>query len=280
MSSPFADFEQNFRSAETLLKVYRLLESPDGPHTQHSLMKRVRELLMANEEEELILLINELFMGVIRESADIRPAVFKRDNLCMLLRQAVVAACSALDVYFPALLMEHLPLLIQVKQRNFIPTEKTVKDFLRGFNLGLEEILRLINDPFPEKVLGAMFVDHLKGKTLSNAQGVEVTLLFFGVEDPWGQTAARLGQSKGALMGQFNGLVSRRNEIVHNGDRSKHDPNGQVQDIQLSWTYSHIQVARSVVQAVNELAEEQIRLLTLPAADEASSDEQASELAG
>jgi len=261
MPNPLTDFEQNFRSADTLLKVYRLLESPDGPHTQHMLMERIRELLMADQEEELILLINELFLGVVRENADVRPAIFKKDNLCMLLRQAVVAACSALDVYFPAMLREHLPLMIQVKQRNFIPAEKTVKDFLKGFNLGLEEILRVVNDGNPENVLGDMLVEHLKGKTLSNSQGAAVTLLFLGVDEPWDQIAARLGQAKDPLIKQFDGLVARRNDIVHRGDRPARNPNGPAQDIQYSWTYSHIQVARSIVQAAHELAEEQIRML-------------------
>jgi hypothetical protein len=265
MPSPLTDFEQNFRSADTLLKVYRLFESPDGPHSQHNLMERVRELLMANQEEELILLINELFLGVVRENADVKPSVFKRDNLCMLLRQAVVAACSALDVYFPALLREHLPLIIQVKQRNFIPSDKSVKDFLKGFHLNLEETLRVLNDPGPEIVLGDMLVEHLKGKTLSNSQGVEVTLLFLGVDDPWDRIAYRLGQSKDPLMRQFNSLVARRNDIVHRGDRPARDPNGPTQDIQFSWTYSHVQVSRSVVQAADELVKEQIGQLEVPA---------------
>jgi len=188
----------------------------------------------------------------------VRPAIFKRDNLSMLLRQAVVAACTALDVYLPALLKTHLPLMIQVKQRNFIPTDKTVKDFLRGFRLGLEDILRVINDPSPEAVLGEMFVAQLKNRTLSNSQGVMVSLLFLGVEDPWDRIAERLGQTKDSLIRQFDGLVSRRNDIIHRGDRNSRNPDGSLQDIQFSWTDNHIRVARSVVFASDELVQEQV----------------------
>ena len=265
MPTPKTDFENNFRTAETLLKVYRLLEFPDGPQTQHSLMQRIREMLMTDEDEELILLINELFLGVIRQNADVRPAVFKRENLSMLLRQAVVAACSALDVYYPALLKAHLPLMIQIKQRNFIPTDKTVRDFMRNFNLKLEDVLRVINDPSPESILGTMFVDYLKGKTLSNSQGVMVSLLFLGIENPWDRIAERLGQSKDSLMKQFDSFVSRRNEIVHQGDRDPRDPNGELQGIQFSWAEHHIRVIGSVVFASDELVEEQLRLLGQPA---------------
>src|SRR6266511_1605371 len=113
MPTPLTDFEHHFRSAETLLKVYRLLDSQDGPQTQHEIMQNVRDLLMARQDEELILLVNELFFGVVRESADMRPAAFRTDSLRMLLRQSVVAACTALAVYFPALLRTHLAQVIQ-----------------------------------------------------------------------------------------------------------------------------------------------------------------------
>ena len=260
MPRPLTDFENNFRSAETLLKVYRLLESPDGPQTKHNLMQSIREMLMASDDEELILLVNELFLGVVRENADMRPAVFKRESLSMLMRQAIVASCTALDVYLPSLLKTHLPLMIQVKQRNFIPTEKTVKDFLRGFQLGMEEILRVINDPIPEVVLGEMLGDYLKEETLSNSQGVMVSLLFLGVEEPWDRIANQLGQSKDSLIKQFDGLVARRNDIVHHGDRDTRNPDGPLQDIQFSWTDHHVRVVHSVVFACDELVQEQVRL--------------------
>lgn len=263
MPTPFMDFETNFRTSETLVKVYSLLDSPDGPTTQHEMLHGVRDLLMAGDDEELILLINEVFLGVVRENADVRPAIFKKDSLCMLLRQAVVAACSALDVYYPALLREHLPLVIEVKQRNFLPREGVIRGLLSGFNLSMEEILRVINDPKPENILGDMFVEHLKRKTLSNSNGVAATLLILGVESPWDQICERLGQSKTPLMRQFDGLVTRRNDIVHHGDRDSLNPAGSVQDIQYSWTNSHISLARSVVLASNELVEEQMQTFIL-----------------
>jgi hypothetical protein len=265
MPTPFADFENNFRSAETLLKVYRLLDTPDGPQTQHAMMQHVRELLMARDDEEIILLMNELFMGAVRENADVRPAVFKRDSLSMLLRQAVVAACSAIDVYYPALLKEHLPQVIAVKQRNFIPTDKSTRDFLRDFSLSLEQSLRMLSDPKPESILGDFLVEALKRRTLSNRQGVSFTLQILGIDEPWNRIADRLGQSREALAGQFESLVSRRNDIVHRGDRSPKDPNGQIQAIVYSWTDSHVRAARSIVLASKELVEEQIAALAAPA---------------
>jgi hypothetical protein len=263
MPSPLAEFEHHFRSADTLLKVYRLLNSADGPQTEHALMPNVRDLLMARQDEELILLLNELFFGVIRERADVRPAVFRTESLRMLLRQAVVAASTALDVYYPALLRAHLSKLIQVRQRNFIPTERIVKDFLKDFNLSLDETLRVITDPGPEKVLGGLLVDYLKRKTLSNSQGVEVTLRFFAIDDPWRRITERLGDRGNHPQQQFEALVVRRNDIVHRGDHSARDIDGEIQEIQFSWTDGHIRSARSVVLACDELVLEQLRQFDL-----------------
>lgn len=261
MATPLVDFETNFRSAETLLKVYRLLETPTGPQTQHTLMRRVRDLLMANEEEELVLLINELFLGVVRENADVRHTVFKRENLALLLRQAIVAACSAIDVYYPALLRTNLPTVIRVKQRNFVPNDKNTRDFLREFSLSMDECLRLITDPEPAQVLGEYFFEYVKRRNFSTSQGVAVSLQFLGVDDGWNKIAARLGTTKDALSKQFDSLVNRRNDIVHRGDRSSKDPTGNIQEIGFAWASSHVQTACNVVRASDELVREAMHSL-------------------
>jgi RiboL-PSP-HEPN len=261
MPTPLTDFEANFRSAETLLKVFRLLDTTEGPQTKNALIQHLRELLMAPDDEEILLLLNEHFLGAIRENADVHPGIFKHESLCMLLRQAVVAACSAIDVYYPALLREHLPHVIAVKQRNFIPIDKNSRDFFKEFSLSMDECLRMLSDPKPEEVLGDLFVEYLKRKTLSNTQGVAVSLQILGVEDPWNKIAQRLDQSREALARQFEAIISRRNDIVHRGDRSSKDPKGPVTDITFSWTDSHVHVARSVVLASEELVAEQIQAL-------------------
>ncbi len=261
MPAPFTDFESNFRSAETLLKVYRLLETPNGPQTQHALIQGVRDLLMAGDDEEIILLINDWFLGAVREHADMRPAIFKHESLCMLLRQAVVAACSAIDVYYPALLKAHLPAIIAVKQRNFMPTDRLTRDFLKDFRLSLEECLRLLSDQHPENVLGDLLVENLKRKTLSNNQGVAAVLQILGVDEPWVQIAQHLGQPREALERQFEALVNRRNDIIHRGDRSAKDPDGPRQDIAYAWADNHVRTARSVVLASEEIVAAQMAAL-------------------
>jgi hypothetical protein len=107
MLSPRQVFEDNIRPAELLLKVYRLLEH-DTPKTEGELVRTLRELVRADSDEGLMVIYNEIFLGLIRERAEILPAAIKRSALCNLLRQAVVTACTALETYLPALLRVQL----------------------------------------------------------------------------------------------------------------------------------------------------------------------------
>ncbi len=58
MLSPRQIFEDNIRPAELLLKVYRLLEH-DTPCTKAEVVKGLREIVKASEEEALIVIYNE-----------------------------------------------------------------------------------------------------------------------------------------------------------------------------------------------------------------------------
>src|SRR5207237_6912821 len=120
MLSPRQIFEDNIRPAELLLKVYRLLEH-DMPNTEAHILRGLRELVKADADEGLMVIYNEIFLGLIRERAEIPPASIKRSALCNLLRQAVATACTALETYLPILLRYHLPQVIGLRGRDFVP---------------------------------------------------------------------------------------------------------------------------------------------------------------
>src|SRR5438067_1024804 len=101
--SPRQAFEDNIRPAELLLRVFRLLEN-DGLHTEGEIVKALRLTVGAAGDEQLLLIYNEIFLGLVRERAQMPAAAFKRSALNNLMRQAVVASCTALDTYLPSLL--------------------------------------------------------------------------------------------------------------------------------------------------------------------------------
>ena len=105
MLSPRQIFEDNIRPADLLLKVFRLLEH-DALNTEEALHRSLRELVKADKDEILLVISNGIFLGLIRELAEVPESAIKRSALCNLLRQAVVTASTALETYLPSLLRD------------------------------------------------------------------------------------------------------------------------------------------------------------------------------
>jgi hypothetical protein len=104
--SPRQTFEDNMRPAQLLLRVYRLLDANDVIMTEGEMVTSLRSLVQASAGEDLMLVYNELFLGLVRERAQIPRSTLRQVSLCHLLRQAVVASCTALETYLPALLAQ------------------------------------------------------------------------------------------------------------------------------------------------------------------------------
>ena len=100
---------------------------------------------------------NEIFLGLIRERAEISPASIKRSALCNLLRQAAVTACTALETYLPILLRTQLPEVIKLRGRDFVPKDKeVVKNQFKDLTFDLDEAVRILVDPDPLFVANKM----------------------------------------------------------------------------------------------------------------------------
>src|SRR5438132_4914862 len=136
MLSPRKLFEDNIRPADLLLKVFRLLEH-DAPNTETELHDALRALVKAEKDEGLTVIYNEIFLGLIRERAEIPATSIKRSALCNLLRQAVVTACTALETYLPALLRSQLPEVIKLRGRDFVPKDKEIAEQFKNLNFSL-----------------------------------------------------------------------------------------------------------------------------------------------
>jgi hypothetical protein len=106
MLRPRQILEDNIRPADLLLKVFRLLEH-DALSTEEALLASLRELVKAEKDEILLVISNGIFLGLIRELAEVPPSAIKRTALCNLLRQAVVTASTALETYLPILLRDN-----------------------------------------------------------------------------------------------------------------------------------------------------------------------------
>lgn len=256
--TPRTAFENNFRTAETILKVYRLLVSDGNPTIATELISHVRTLFQTGQEEELVFLLNDLFLGVVREHADMRPTFFRPAQLCLFLRQAVVAACAAMDVYYNDLLRRNLLKVFLIKQRNFS------KKHLQEIRLSLDDYLSVVQDPNPDSRLEQLLLKYFERKTLSNVEGLTEVLEILGVERPWMQIAQVVGLPENSLRQQMQNVVARRNDIIHRGDRPAGSPDSDPQAIDYPWTHSHVQAICNVVLASDDLVEQQMAALIPP----------------
>ena len=147
MPTPHQIFEDTTRPVDLLLHVYSLLDTGDNLTDEGELIKSLRLLVQAAADEDLMLVYNELFLGLVREKANIPRATFKRSSLTHLLRQAVVISSTGVDTFLPALLRTNLPLMIRAKGRDFVPaSDGDVKRYFEELTFSMDEILRLVGE--------------------------------------------------------------------------------------------------------------------------------------
>jgi len=268
MLSPRQTFEDNMRPAELLLRVYRLLDSNDNILTEGEMINALRDIIQAEANEELMLVYNEIFLGLVRERAQLPRSTLRQATLCHLLRQAVVASCTALESYLPALLRVNLPPVIRASRRDFVPRgDQTLMKYFDDLQFSLDETLRLLSDENAAGYISSKILGLANFKYLSSRKGVHVTGMLLGLTEPWDEIAEHLARDKKELMKTLDDTVRRRNDIVHRADRCQEDPGGQAQSITFSWTQHAVDTIKHICLALDELvsarvAEMQALMLT------------------
>lgn len=256
MLSPRQIFEDNIRPAELLLKVYRLLEH-DKPETEGEMVQALRDVVKANDDEGLMVIYNEIFLGLIRERAQVPSASLRRSALCNLLRQAVATACTALETYLPVLLRTQLPKVIDAKGREFVPKDKEVGEQFKNLTFNLTEVARLLADPDPLFIANKM-ISFVNFSYLSGKRGIHVTGSLLGLDEPWKQIAERLSRNEEELQKIVHETVNRRNDIVHRADRDRKQPDGPMQEIGYAWAKQAVDTISHVCLCLDELVTAQI----------------------
>ncbi|MFQ5342664.1 MAG: hypothetical protein ACE5F6_14065, partial [Anaerolineae bacterium] len=84
--SPRQTFDDNMRPAILLLRVYRLLDCNDNILTGGEMVNALRQVVHASADEDLMLIYNELFLGLVRERAQMPRSTLRQAMLCNLLR--------------------------------------------------------------------------------------------------------------------------------------------------------------------------------------------------
>lgn len=256
--SPRQTFEDNMRPATLLLRVFRLLDSNDNILTDGQMVEELRVIVNSARQEELMLIYNEVFLGLIRERAQLPLSTLRQTTLRHLLRQAVVASCTALETYLPALLRDNLPVVIRAKGRDFVPRgDQDLMSYFSDLQFGLDEMLRLLNDENAVEYISNKILGLANFKYLSSRKGIHVVGALLGFQSPWNNISGHLGRDKKELMNTLEETVRRRNDIVHRADRAQSDPAGEPQDITYAWTQHATDTISHICLALDELVTQQ-----------------------
>lgn len=266
MLSPRQIFEDILRPAELLLRVYSLLEN-ERVHTDGELIQKLHQTIQAfkdlqsEPDESLMLIYNEVFIGLIRERAQFSPGVFKKAALGNLLRQCVVAACTAMEAFLPVLLRSHLPIVIQAKGRDFFPSDKEVQSYFQGLTFDIGETLRLIGDPSAPLYIANKIVSYSTFKYLSGKKGIHTVGSLLTIKDPWQQIADHLSRKREDMEKLVEDAARRRNDIVHRADRVEKDNTDQQQDMSYAWAMQAVDTIRLTCFTLNTLVEDKMKEL-------------------
>ncbi|MGQ9910595.1 MAG: hypothetical protein ACUVS2_17345 [Candidatus Flexifilum sp.] len=260
--SPRQTFEDHMRPAHLLLRVYRLLNSNDTVADDGELIAKLRTIVGATADEELLLIYNDLFLGLVRERADIKRSHLLQRSLSHLLRQAIVASCTALDTYLPAALQFNLPTVIAARGRAFIPVQdKMVKNYFETMTFNLQDVLRLMEHHNPPEFLSEKVVGFAGFSYMGTDKGVHVCGALLGIENPWREIAARLERDEEDLKKIVRDTVRRRNDIVHRADRSQSDPGGNIQEVLYATVEQSVDTIKHVILTLDELIAMKMREL-------------------
>ncbi len=190
----------------------------------------------------------------MRERAQVPRSTLRQVTLCHLLRQAVVASCTALETYLPALLHANLPVMIRARGRDFVPAgDQALRDYFSDLQFGLDETLRLLGDEHAPEYISNKILGLANFKYLSSRKGIHVVGALLGIARPWDAIADHLNRDKKELMKTLEDTVRRRNDIVHRADRSQDDAGGEPQVITFAWAQHAVDTINHICLALDEL---------------------------
>lgn len=242
-------FNQNFKNAEALLSLHNLLMDKSDGRGPEDFQKIVCQHFSIKEDEETIVILNEMIHALVRDSADLKKSFFTEKNLNLLLRQAVVATCSAMDVYFNDIIKEYIMKVFQNKGR-YSPKK------LLKIQMTLDEYLSIKSYEDPERRLKEIVLSKFEKITLGSVTGITETVEeYLGILDYWKQVAEKLDKRQQVIKDEIDAIVKRRNDIIHRGDRKKNitEINPEIQDIDFGWAYSHIHSVKALVLATDKI---------------------------
>jgi len=255
---PLTVFQHNFAAAENLIRLYDLLSGPaTQAGTTDEVIRAVRACLGLSDEEQVFWLCNDRLLLIAREAAQVSDTFFHEHNLALLLRQAVVAACSALDAYFNDKFRDNVMTVLLAKRR-YAPKE------LRNLVMTFDDYLSLESWADPNQRLQQILERNLERKTFSSANGITEIADILGIRDFWDQVARECRERPSDLRRRIDEIAARRNDIIHRADRPTVDQEADGSGLQVispAWVTLGVQTVKAVVLAAEKVIDGEMKSL-------------------
>ena len=185
----------------------------------------------------------------VESTTRVPPWLLEEGGLDFLLRQAVVAACTALESFFWDILAENALSLVRIRGSRTEPE-------LRNLVLTLGDLVELEQLPGADERLERIVLKNFERGILSDASVIDKVARLFGVRDIWEDIARITEMDAGIIRRMVGELVARRNQIAHRADRLEPlapGQSGRLRPITYAWTISRVQSSRTVVTAASDV---------------------------
>jgi hypothetical protein len=236
-------FEANLEDAEKLVSLVRAFENRRTYRMRQERRDRVGEALDVRraQRDELDWIVGAELVVIFMPGSSFGRDEFSEAELRPLLRQALVAACAALETFVSDRAKERLSKTLKSPPipARLADLPMTVADWLaiearyERRQWGLREIIEAEFDKMASGSPSSI------GKLMSAV----------GVKAVWSLVDQKRGVSKGSSEASLERIVARRNRIAHTGDRAGR---GRA-EITLAEVEADLACIRSIVEALDDV---------------------------
>jgi hypothetical protein len=207
-------FDDNLADAEALVSVVRILQNRRVRRMRRELRERLGSALGVPRKhwEELDCIESPDLFAIFKPGSDVDRDSLSDERLRPLLRQALVAACAAIETFVGDRVMERLREALDRDERptRLLALPMTVGDWLR------------IDETYERRRWGLREVVEIEVRRMASPAPSQIGIVLgvIGERELWKRVDKARGTGRGRSEKQLETIYERRNQIAHQGDRS------------------------------------------------------------
>lgn len=207
-------FDDNLADAEALVSIVRALQNRRVRRMRREMRERLGSALDVSKKhwDSLDCIESDDLFAVFKPGARVDRESVSETSLRPLLRQALVAACAAVETFVGDRIMERLRGALDSDPRptRLLALPMTVDDWLR------------IDETYERRRWGLREVVEVEVRRLASPAPSQIGIAFgiVGDKNLWKRVDKRRGKATGASETALERIYERRNRIAHQGDRS------------------------------------------------------------